>query len=110
MGGIVYSGYENEVSLVSTLRIRDDGAGSVTSELREDGHVSRTITATRAPDGSVTVAENSASGEESTRYSPNAVAVYRARVARLAGQAGAALAAAGAAPVFPPARVPARQG
>jgi hypothetical protein len=97
-------------SLVATLRIRDDGAGSVTSELRENGNVSRTITATQAPDGSVTVAENSASGGESARYSPNAVAVYRARVARLAGQAGEALAAAGAAPVFLPARVPARQG
>jgi len=97
-------------SLVATLRVRDDGAGSVTSELRENGNVSRTITATRAPDDSVIVAEKSASGEESTRYSPSAVAVYRARVARLAGQAGAALAAAGAAPILSPARVPVRQG
>jgi len=97
-------------SLVSTLRIRDDGAGSVTSELRESGKVSRTMTATLAPDGSVTVAEVSASGEESIRYSPTAVAIYRTRVARLAGQAKGTLAAAGAAPVFSPARVPARQG
>ena len=97
-------------SLVSTLRIQDDGAGSVTSELRENGNVSRTMTATQAPDGSVTVAEVSASGEESIRYSPTAVAVYRARVDRLAGEAKGTLAAAGAVPVFPPARVPSRQG
>jgi hypothetical protein len=97
-------------SLVSTLRVRDDGAGSVTSELRENGNVSRTMTATLAPDGSVTVAEVSASGEESIRYSPTAVAIYRARVDRLAGEAEAALAAAGATPVFSPARVPARSG
>ena len=96
--------------LVSTLRIRDDGAGSVTSELRENGNVSRTMTATLAPDGSVTVAEVSASGEESIRYSPTVVAIYRARVDRLAGEAEAALAAAGAVPVFSPARVPSRQG
>jgi hypothetical protein len=40
-------------SLVSTLRIRDDGAGTVTSELIEDGKVSRTMTARQATDGSV---------------------------------------------------------
>ena len=97
-------------SLVSTLRIRDDGAGTVTSELHENGKVSRTMTATLAQDGSVTVVEDSASGQEKTRYSPNAVAIYRARVERLAGRAKGALAVAGAAPVFPPARVPARQG
>ena len=97
-------------SLVSTLRIRDDGAGSVTSELRENGNVSRTMTATLAPDGSVTVTEGTASGEESIRYSPTAVAIYRARVARLAGEAEATLAAAGAASVFTPARIPSRQG
>lgn len=96
-------------SLVSTLRIRDDGAGSVTSELRENGKVSRTMTASLAPDGSVTVAEGTAAGEESIRYSPTAVAIYRARVARLAGEAQATLAAAGAASVFSPARIPARQ-
>ena len=97
-------------SLVSTLRIRDDGSGSVTSELRENGKVSRTMTATLAPDGSVTVAEGSASDKESIRYSPTVVAIYRARVARLAGEAKGTLAAAGAAPVFSPARIPSRQG
>src|SRR3990170_1338652 len=42
-------------SFVSTLRIRDEGAGFVTSELRENGKVSRTMTATVSQDGSVTV-------------------------------------------------------
>ena len=97
-------------SLVSTLRIRDDGAGSVTSELRENGKVSRTMTASLALDGSVTVAEGTAAGEESIRYSPNAVSIYRARVTRLAGEAEATLATGGAASVFSPARIPARQG
>jgi len=97
-------------ALVSTLGIRDDGAGSVTSELRENGNVSRTMTATRAPDGSVTVAEVSPAGEESTRYSPNAVAVYRARVTRLASRGKEAPSAAGAVPLAVTARVPARQG
>ena len=87
-------------SLVSTLRIRDDGAGSVTSELRENGKVSRTMTASLALDGSVTVAEGTAAGEESIRYSPNAVSIYRARVTRLAGEAEATLATGGAASVF----------
>jgi hypothetical protein len=59
-------------SLVSTLRIRDEGAGSVTADLVEDGKVSRTTTATQAQDGSVSVAAVSSSGTETTRYSPTA--------------------------------------
>ena len=95
-------------SLVSTLRIRDDGAGSVTADLVEDGNVVRTTTATQAPDGSVSVAAVSASGTESMRYSPSAVETYRARVARLSRDVREAL--AGAAPLTVPARVPALQG
>jgi len=95
-------------SLVSTLRIRDDGAGSVTADLVEDGNVVRTTEALQAPDGSVSVAAVSASGTESTRYSPSAVETYRARVARLSRDVREAL--AGAAPLTVPARVPALQG
>jgi hypothetical protein len=95
-------------SLVSTLRIRDDGAGSVTADLVEDGSVIRTTEALQAPDGSVSVAAVSASGTESTRYSPSAVETYRARVARLSRDVREAL--AGAAPLTVPARVPALQG
>ena len=95
-------------SLVSTLRIRDDGAGSVTADLVEDGNVVRTTEALQAPDGSVSVAAVSASGTESTRYSPSAVETYRARVARLSRDLREAL--AGAAPLTVPARVPALQG
>jgi hypothetical protein len=97
-------------SLVSTLRIRDDGAGTVTSELIEDGKVSRTMTARQATDGSVSVAAVTYSGTKTTRYSPNAVETHRARVARIAGEVREALAAAGAAPLAAMARVPARQG
>jgi hypothetical protein len=97
-------------SLVSTLRIRDDGAGSVTSELLEDGRVVRTMTATRARDGSVAVVEVSAFGEESTRYSPNAVEIHQARVAGLAGKGKKFHSTAGTAPLATSLRVPARQG
>ncbi len=98
-------------SLVSTLRIRDDGAGTVTSELIEDGKVSRTMTARQATDGSVFVATVSSLGTETTRYSPNAVETHRARVARIAGEVREALAsAAGAAPLTAMARVPAVEG
>ncbi|KRT72693.1 MAG: hypothetical protein XU12_C0016G0007 [Deltaproteobacteria bacterium CSP1-8] len=95
-------------SLVSTIRIRDDGAGSVTADLVEDGNVVRTTEALQAPDGSVSVAAVSASGTESTRYSASAVETYRARVARLSRDVREAL--AGAAPLTVPARVPALQG
>jgi len=95
-------------SLVSTIRIRDDGAGSVTADLVEDGNVVRTTEALQAPDGSVSVAAVSASGTESTRYSASAVETYRARVARLSRDVREAL--AGAAPLAVPARVPALQG
>jgi hypothetical protein len=95
-------------SLVSTLRIRDDGTGSVTADLVEDGNVVRTTKALQAPDGSVSVAAVSASGTESTRYSASAVETHRARVARLSRDVREAL--AGAAPLAVPARIPALQG
>jgi hypothetical protein len=97
-------------SLVSTLRIRDDGAGTVTSELIEDGKVARTVTARSAMDGSVSVAAVSSSGTETTRYSPAAVEVYRARVARLSRDVREMLAGAGFGPLPVPGRVPALQG
>ena len=97
-------------SLVSTLRIRDEGAGSVTADLVEDGKVSRTITATQAQDGSIVVAVVSSSGAETTRYSPTAVETYRARVARLSGDVRQKFAGAGFGPLPVPGRVPALQG
>jgi hypothetical protein len=97
-------------SLVSTLRIRDDGAGTVTSELIEDGKVARTMTARSATDGSVSVAAVSSSGTEKTRYSPTAVETYRARVARLSRDVRERLAGAGFGPLPVPGRVPALQG
>jgi hypothetical protein len=97
--------------LVATLRIRDDGSGSVTSTLSENGTVSATMTATQAPDGSVLVETVSVSGMESARFSPAAVETHRARVARIAGEVKEAIAAAsGAAPYAALARVPAVEG
>ncbi|NNG46009.1 MAG: DUF3332 family protein [Deltaproteobacteria bacterium] len=97
-------------SLVSTLEVRDGGTGSVTSVLREDGRVVRTTTATRAPDGSVSVATVSDSGTESKRFSKAAVETHRARVARIASKGKEAPLTAGAAPLAASARFPARQG
>jgi hypothetical protein len=97
-------------SLVSTLKVRDGGTGSVTSELREDGKVVRTMTATQALDGSVSVATVSASGTELKRFSQAAVETNRARVARLASKGKEAPSTAGAAPLAVSARVPALQG
>ena len=97
-------------SLVSTLRIRDEGAGSVTADLVEEGRVSRTTTATRGEDGSISVAVVSSSGAETTRYSPTAVETYRARVARLSRDVREKFAGAGFGPLPVPGRVPALQG
>ncbi|MGZ9148575.1 MAG: DUF3332 family protein [Candidatus Deferrimicrobiaceae bacterium] len=97
-------------SLVSTLRIRDEGAGSVTADLVEEGKVSRTITATQAQDGSISVAVVSSSGTETTRYSPTTVETYRARVARLSRDVREKFAGAGFGPLPVPGRVPALQG
>ena len=97
-------------SLVSTLRIRDEGAGTVTSVLVEDGNVSRTMTARQEPDGSVSVAAVSVTGTETARYSPSAVETHRARVARIAGEVREALAASGTVPYAGLARVPALEG
>jgi len=97
-------------SLVSTLKVRDGGTGSVTSELRENGRVVRTMTATPLPDGSVSVVTVSASGTESVRFSPTAMETHRARVARIASKGKEAPSTAGAAPLAISARVPARQG
>jgi hypothetical protein len=97
-------------SLVSTLCIRDDGAGSVTADLVEDGKGSRMTTATRGEDGSVAVVAVSSSGTESVRYSPTAMETYRARVARLVRDARETLAGAGSGPLPVPGRVPALLG
>ena len=92
---------------VSTLRIRDDGSGPVTSTLCGEGEACTTMTATPSPDGSVSVVTVSASGTESVRYSPAAMETHRARVARIAGEGREAT---GASPFAALARVPARQG
>ncbi len=97
-------------SLVSTLKVRDGGTGSVTSEFYEEGRLVRTTTAAQEPDGSVSVSAVSASGTESKRFSPAAVETHRARAAYLASRGMQMAPDAGAAPVAASARVPARQG
>lgn len=72
-------------SLVFVLRIRDDGAGSVTADRVENGRVAGTVTTVREPDGSVSVTEVSPAGTKATRLSPEAVETHRSRVARIAG-------------------------
>lgn len=96
--------------LVSTLRIRDDGAGSVTSQLIEGGDVVRSASAAQSTDGSVSVTTASASGRKSTRYSPSAVETCRARVARISKEVGEMRAAAGASSLSASARVPVLEG
>lgn len=97
-------------TLVSTLKVRDDGTGSVTSELYENGRLARTTTATQAPDGSVAVAAESSSGTEHTQISPAAAEMYRTRVAGIIRRAKETASATGMAPFLTLARFPARQG
>lgn len=94
---------------ISTLRIRDDGSGSVTADVVENGKVTRRMTARIEADGSATVATAGASGPEIARVSRASVQVWAARVSRAADRATAA-AAAGLAPVAATARVPALAG
>lgn len=97
-------------TLVSTLKVRDGGTGSVTSELYENGRLVRTTTATQAPDGSVAVAAESASGTEHTRVSPVAAETYRTRVAGIVSRAKDAASVTGTSLFSASARFPARQG
>lgn len=97
-------------TLVSTLKVRDGGKGSVTSELYENGRLVRTTTATQEPDGSVAVAAESVSGTEHARISPVTAETYRARVAGIMSRANEAASATGAALFSASARFPARQG
>jgi len=75
--------YEGE-TLVSTLRVRDDGRGGVAAVETVSGEKVREVSAVAATDGSVDVTTATPAGTDTTRYAASAVAVQRARAARIA--------------------------
>jgi hypothetical protein len=101
--------YEGGI-LVSTLRIRDDGNGKVTSVEVAAGRKVREATAVPRPDGSVDVTVTTSSGAATERVAAAAAQAEMARVARIAtGTRHAGSGGAGMAP-FAAARVPAHGG
>ncbi len=96
--------------LVSTVRIRDDGNGSVASQRIENGVLVRSATAAESGDGSVSVTVASSSGTTTTRYSPGGVETVRSRVARISRDVRDALAAGGGGLPSARVRVPVREG
>ncbi len=90
--------YEGE-TLVSTLRIRDDGAGKVTAVEVAAGRKIREIAAVPGADGSVEVTVSTPAGVERERYESPAVQAGMARVARIAS--GTRHASRGPEGVFP---------
>lgn len=102
--------YEGE-ALVSTLRVRDDGAGKVTAVESAAGRTVREISAVPGADGSVVVTVSTPGGVTMERYGADAVQAGMARVARIASETRQA-AASGPAGFIPlaAARVPAHGG
>ncbi|GAB4234680.1 MAG: hypothetical protein OHK0028_10960 [Deltaproteobacteria bacterium] len=97
--------------LVSTLRIRDDGAGKVSAVETAAGRRVREIIATAAPDGSVGVTTVTAAGSETERFAAPAVRAKAAHAARIASEVRrAGKGAGGAAPLASAARHPAYGG
>lgn len=94
---------------VSTMRIRDDGSGSVTAALAGEGTATRTMTSRPVDDGAFLVATTSAGGTETARYAPSSVEVWSARVSRAAAVALQA-AAPGGVPFADAPRIPALAG
>jgi hypothetical protein len=77
--------YEGE-TLVSTLRVRDDGRGKVAAVETAEGGKVREISAVAAPDGSVDVTVATAAGTGTERYAAPAVLAQGARAARIASE------------------------
>jgi len=96
--------------LASTLRVRDDGNGKVTSVETVAGRKVRETTAVADADGSVEVTVTTSSGAGTERYAAAAVQAELARVARIACETRYVV--SGAAGMLPPpaARVPAYGG
>ncbi len=97
--------------LVSTLRIRDDGLGSVTAVETASGRKVREVSAVAAADGSVDVTVRTASGTDSERYAATAVRTLMTRTARIVSEAAqASNGTSGKIPLAATARVPAYGG
>jgi hypothetical protein len=97
--------------LVSTLRVRDDGAGKVTAVENAAGKKFREAVAVAASDGSVDVTVATAAGAATERYPAPSVRAQEARAARIASEvARASRGAAGTIPLAAAARVPAYGG
>lgn len=99
--------YEGE-RLVSTLRVRDDGAGKVTAVEAAAGEEVREVVAIAASDGSVDVTTTTSAGTGVERFAAPAVRAKTAHAGRIASQVvQASRGAAGAIPLAAAARVPA---
>ncbi len=102
--------YEGE-RLVSTLRVRDDGAGKVTAVETAAGKEVREVVAATAPDGSVDVTTATAAGKGTERFAASAVRERMARAARIASEVRQTVRGAGGTiPLASAARVPAYGG
>ncbi len=102
--------YEGE-TLISTLRVRDDGLGRVSAAETAAGERVREVSAIAASDGSVDVTVGTAAGRNTERYAAAAVRAQAARAARIAsGVSVSARGAAGAIPLSAAVRVPAYGG
>jgi hypothetical protein len=98
-------------TLVSTLRIRDNGRGGVAAVETAAGGEVREVSAAAASDGSVNVTVGTAAGRSTERYAAPAVRAQAARAARIASDVRqAAHGAAGAIPLSAAVRVPAYGG
>ena len=77
--------YEGE-SLVSTLRVRDDGLGKVAAVETAAGRKVREVSAVAASDGSVDVTVSTAAGTGTERYAASSVRAQETRAARIASE------------------------
>jgi hypothetical protein len=102
--------YEGE-RLVSTLRVRDDGAGKVAAVETAAGKEVREVVALAASDGSVDVTVATATDTHTEQYAAAAVRAQQTRAARIASEvAQASRGAAGTIPLAAAVRVPAYGG
>jgi hypothetical protein len=98
-------------TLVSTVRIRDDGKGTVRAVETAGGIAVREISAVRRDDGSVEVTTKTGGSTTTERFAASALRVHAVRVARIAAEARqAAGGASGTIPLAAAARVPALGG
>ena len=97
--------------LLSTLTVRDEGRGMVTSELSIPGGETVRTYAAALPDGSVETVVRSVSGSRTERHPASVVEAYLARASNaVSGARQAVSGAAGTGSLAGPARWPVFQG